>query len=73
MGFKNSDELFDHFKIKDEQIEKLGTKTLILASKDDPMVGFETFPLQSISRNKNISMLTTEAGGHICWFEGVLP
>ena len=40
MGFQNSDELFDHFKIKDGEIEKFQTKTLILTSKDDLMVGF---------------------------------
>jgi predicted alpha/beta-fold hydrolase len=37
------------------------------------MVGFETFPVNAISKNKKISLVATEAGGHICWFEGVLP
>lgn len=40
LGFKTSDEMFEHFKIKDEQVEKLSIKTLILTAKDDPMVGF---------------------------------
>lgn len=45
LGFETSDQLFDHFKIKDQQIEKFEIKTLILTAKDDPMVGFSTFPL----------------------------
>lgn len=40
MGFDNFDELFDCFKIREEDIQKLDVKTLILTSKDDPMVGF---------------------------------
>lgn len=37
------------------------------------MVGFETFPLDAISKNRNIELMATETGGHLCWFEGVLP
>jgi len=40
LGFKNADEVFEHFKIKDESIYKFETKTLILSAKDDPMVGY---------------------------------
>ena len=73
LGFENEDDLFDHFKIKDEALEDLDIKTLVLTSKDDPMVGFPSFPINALESNKNIELLTTESGGHLCWFEGILP
>lgn len=73
LGFKDSDQVFSHFKIPDDKIENLEIKTMILTSKDDPMVGFPSFPLEAINKNPNIQLITTEKGGHLCWFEGLIP
>jgi len=32
------------------------------------MVGFETYPVDAINKNKNVKFIATETGGHLCWF-----
>lgn len=48
-------------------------KTLLMISKDDPIVSYNAMPHDAISENKNIKFVTTEKGGHLCWFEGIIP
>lgn len=44
-----------------------------MTSKDDPIVSYASMPIESIRKNKNIKFVTTEKGGHLCWFEGIVP
>lgn len=44
-----------------------------MVSKDDPIVPFSTIPIESLNKNKNIKLLVTEQGGHMCWFQGIRP
>lgn len=48
-------------------------KTLLMLSKDDPIVSYTSMPLESIQSNSNIRLFTTDRGGHLCWFEGIKP
>jgi predicted alpha/beta-fold hydrolase len=34
------------------------------------MVDFNTVPVETLKKNKNIKFLSTKKGGHLCWFEG---
>ena len=49
-------------------METLSLPTMILFSEDDPIVNYKTMPINSIANNKNIKLITTEKGGHLCWF-----
>lgn len=44
-----------------------------MLSKDDPIVSYKTMPFQSFKNNSNIELTATEKGGHLCWFEGIVP
>jgi predicted alpha/beta-fold hydrolase len=40
----------------------------MMVSKDDPIVSYNSMPLETIKANKNIKFVVTEKGGHLCWF-----
>ena len=44
-----------------------------MVSKDDPIVSYESMPIENIKKNKKIQFVATEKGGHLCWFEGSIP
>lgn len=73
LGYDSADCLFEQYSINGEMIQKLNINTLLMASKDDPIVSFGSMPLSEIKENKNIKFVTTERGGHLCWYEGVIP
>ena len=72
-GFKNVNELLDRFLISQEEIKSLKYPTLLMTAKDDPIVCYESIPIETISQNKIIQLLVTEKGGHLCWFKGIRP
>jgi len=43
-------------------------KTLMMVSKDDPIVSYTSMPFDSINNNSNIQFRSTDRGGHLCWF-----
>lgn len=73
MGYPSAKEIFDEYSISEEEIRSLKVKTLLMLSKDDPIVSYSSMPLSSINSNPNITLQTTEKGGHLCWFEGLKP
>lgn len=73
LGAKTADQVFAHYQITEEQIEKLDIDTLFIMSKDDPIVSYNSMPVESIKKNKKIKFVTTQKGGHLCWFEGTIP
>ena len=45
-------------------VQRIAVPTLILASKDDPVVPFESFSASEIAGNPNIRVAATDFGGH---------
>lgn len=41
-------------------------------SKDDPIVSSKSIP-QELKTNRNVEFVLTESGGHVCWYEGIIP
>lgn len=72
-GFPSAKAIFDELSISDDEIKGLKVETLMMLSKDDPIVSYTSMPLESIQGNKNITLYATERGGHLCWFEGLKP
>ena len=60
--FTNVDDNFLAYKITNEVVDKLLTKTTIIAAEDDEVVPATTF--QQLDENHNFKMLFTEYGGH---------
>lgn len=54
-------------------IGKLDANTLLMVSKDDPIVSYRAMPHEQIKTNEKIKFVETEKGGHLCWFEGIIP
>ena len=54
-GFKNVNELLDRFLIEKEEIKSLKYPTLLMTAKDDPIVCYESIPIETISQNKKIN------------------
>lgn len=47
--------------------------TLLMVSKDDPIVSYKAMPHDAIIENNSIKFVATEKGGHLCWYEGMIP
>ena len=73
LGFSSADELFTHYDISPADIDKIQVNTLLMTSKDDPIVSYSSMPHKEIKENPNIRFVATERGGHLCWFEGIIP
>ena len=73
VGYASAKEIFDEYSISDEEVKRLDVKTLMMLSKDDPIVSYTSMPFASIEKNEMIKLYTTEKGGHLCWFEGIKP
>jgi predicted alpha/beta-fold hydrolase len=41
-------------------------------SIDDPIVSSEGIP-QELKDNPNVEFVLTNSGGHMCWYEGIIP
>ena len=73
LGYESADYLFKQYSIDGDMIRKLGINTLLMVSKDDPIVSYAAMPHTEIKENKNIKFVATEKGGHLCWYEGLIP
>jgi len=60
--FTHIDDYFAAYKVTNDVINRLQTKTTIIASKDDEVVPATTF--QHLEETHNFKMLFTEYGGH---------
>lgn len=45
--------------------------TLIVHSKDDPVVKVKSLPLKECTANPNIIVSLLKSGGHVCYFTGM--
>ena len=68
LGLSSAQDIFNAYTITPEEISSLGMKTLMMLSKDDPIVSYSSMPIDSIKNNSNITLHSTERGGHLCWF-----
>ena len=54
-------------------IEKIRVKTLLINSRNDPIVPFSSLPHSEISQNQNIETWYPTAGGHVCFVHSPKP
>ncbi|KAJ3194166.1 hypothetical protein HDU67_004831 [Dinochytrium kinnereticum] len=47
--------------------------TLILSALDDPIASYKTIPVYETKANPNVILATTLRGGHIGWYQGIIP
>ena len=45
IGYPSAKQIFDEYSISEKEIESLNVKTLILLSKDDPIVSYSSMPM----------------------------
>jgi predicted alpha/beta-fold hydrolase len=50
------------------KIKHIEVPTLVIHSKDDPIVPFECLPTSECLTNPKIIVATVEKGGHVCYF-----
>lgn len=66
-GFNCADEYYRHAS-PIQRLLKVRVPTIILNSKDDPIVGNRTLPYSEVVLNPFTVMVTTSQGGHLGWF-----
>jgi len=52
-------------------LKDITVPTLIVHSKDDPVVRVKCLPLKECMANPNIIVSLLKSGGHVCYFSGV--
>jgi predicted alpha/beta-fold hydrolase len=52
------------------KIQNISVPTLVVHSRDDPIVPFECMPVRECLSNPNIIVAAVEKGGHVCYFQG---
>ena len=50
------------------RVKDIARPTLVIHSKDDPIIPFECLPLTECSANANIIVGVVNKGGHVCYF-----
>ena len=45
LGFPSAKEIFDEYSISEEELSQLSVETLMMLSKDDPIVSYDSMPL----------------------------
>ena len=53
------------------KIKDIDVPTLVVHSKDDPIVPFECLPTTECLTNPKIIVAAVEKGGHVCYFQGI--
>ena len=72
-GFKDRNDMYDKSSAH-HRLPNVKIPTLIVNSKDDPILGTDTYKsvLDIIDQNENIILGLTKHGGHIGFFESML-
>ena len=52
------------------KIQGIKKPTLVIHSKDDPIIPIECLPMDECLANPKIIVGVVEKGGHVCYFEG---
>ena len=63
--------MFKRYSIGPE-IKNLNIPSLFMNSTDDPIVSCSSIP-EELKSNPNLELVVTESGGHLCWYEGIVP
>ncbi|KAK6202714.1 Alpha/Beta hydrolase protein [Scheffersomyces amazonensis] len=66
-GFNSADEYYRHAS-PIQRLLKVRVPLVILSSKDDPITGFRTLPINEVKLNPYTALITTTTGGHLGWF-----
>ena len=66
-GLNSADEYY-RFASPIQRLLKVRVPTLIVSSKDDPVVGSRSLPYSETKLNPYVTMVTTTVGGHLGWF-----
>jgi len=53
-------------------LKNVSVPLLCMHSKDDPFLNPTSIPIEQSLQNKNVTMLVTNQGGHVMWFQGLL-
>jgi predicted alpha/beta-fold hydrolase len=53
------------------RVKDVKVPTLVVHSKDDPVVSFQCCPVSECVANPNFIVNTTRLGGHVCYSQGV--
>ncbi|ODV82016.1 AB-hydrolase YheT [Suhomyces tanzawaensis NRRL Y-17324] len=67
-GFNNGNDYYRHAS-PDQRLYKVRVPTIILNSKDDPIVGSRTLPYHEVKINPYTHLITSSIGGHLGWFK----
>lgn len=70
LGFKNHIEYYEAISSA-RVLKNINIPLLCMHSKDDPVLHPSSIPIKEGLANDNITMLITNHGGHVSWFEGV--
>ncbi|MFB6344226.1 MAG: hydrolase [bacterium] len=71
-GFDSAEDYYTRSSSR-RYIDSVTTPTLILNSKDDPIIPPRSIPTERITNNKFITAHITERGGHVGFIEGPHP
>ncbi|KAL4442852.1 hypothetical protein ABPG74_010741 [Tetrahymena malaccensis] len=72
-NYSSVDEYFQKSMVHPEQLLNIKCPSLLLHSKDDPIVTYECIPQDVLRKNPFIIQADTENGAHNCWFTGLRP
>lgn len=53
------------------KVQQITKPTLVVHSRDDPIIPIDCLPLSECLANKNIIVAISETGGHVCYFTGL--
>lgn len=53
-------------------LKNVNVPLLCMHSRDDPFLHESSIPVEAELRNKNVTLLVTNIGGHVGWFHGLL-
>lgn len=68
---RDVESLFRRYSIGPE-ISELKIPSLFMNSTDDPIVSSTSIPAE-LKSNPNVEFVLTKSGGHVCWYEGIIP
>jgi predicted alpha/beta-fold hydrolase len=49
-------------------VKDIKVPTMVIHSKDDPIIPFECLPIDECTANSNIIVGVVNSGGHVCYF-----
>jgi predicted alpha/beta-fold hydrolase len=71
LGFSNYSDYYEAISSA-RVIPNIQVPLLCMHSRDDPVLSEASIPIQESLANENVTMLVTNHGGHVGWFQGFL-